>query len=66
MLHRSNLILGHISDDFTQIPSDSSADLPAGSYGLTVEGGENSAEVVISVNWLSFAIKRSAEGIHKA
>lgn len=37
------------SDDFTQtlqIP----ADLPAGSYRLTVEGGGNSAKVVITIN----------------
>lgn len=37
------------SDDFTQtlkLP----ADLPAGSYRLTVEGGGNSAKVVITIN----------------
>jgi len=37
------------SDDFTQtlkIP----ADLPPGSYRLTVEGGEKSAKVVITIN----------------
>jgi hypothetical protein len=37
------------SDDFSQmlqIP----ADLPAGSYRLTVEGGGNSAKVVITIN----------------
>ena len=37
------------SDDFTQtlqIP----ADLPPGSYRLTVEGGGNSAKVVITIN----------------
>lgn len=37
------------TDDFTQviqIPSD----LPAGSYRLTVEGGGNSAKVVITIN----------------
>jgi hypothetical protein len=37
------------SDDFTQtlkIP----ADLPPGTYRLTVEGGDNSAKVVITIN----------------
>ncbi len=37
------------SDDFTQVLQ-IPADLPAGSYRLTVEGGGNSAKVVITVN----------------
>jgi hypothetical protein len=37
------------SDDFTQILQ-IPADLPAGSYRLTVEGGGNSAKVVITIN----------------
>jgi hypothetical protein len=37
------------SDDFTQI-LEIPADLPAGSYRLTVEGGGKSAKVVISIN----------------
>lgn len=36
------------SDDFTQVLQ-LPADLPAGSYRLTVEGGENSAKVVITI-----------------
>jgi len=37
------------SDDFTQI-LELPADLPPGSYRLTVEGGEKSAKVVITIN----------------
>jgi hypothetical protein len=37
------------SDDFTQV-IEIPADLPAGSYRLTVEGGGNSAKVVITIN----------------
>ncbi len=37
------------SDDFTQVLQ-IPADLPAGSYRLMVEGGGNSAKVVISIN----------------
>ncbi len=37
------------SDDFTQV-LDLPADLPPGSYRLTVEGGEKSAKVVITIN----------------
>ncbi len=37
------------SDDFTQV-LEIPADLPAGSYRLTVEGGGKSAKVVISIN----------------
>ena len=37
------------SDDFTQVLQ-IPADLPAGSYRLTVEGGGNSAKVVITIN----------------
>ncbi len=37
------------SDDFTQILQ-IPADLPAGSYRLTVEGDGNSAKVVITIN----------------
>ncbi len=36
-------------DDFTQVLQ-IPADLPAGSYRLTVEGGGNSAKVVITIN----------------
>jgi hypothetical protein len=37
------------NDDFTQVLQ-IPADLPAGTYRLTVEGGGNSAKVVISIN----------------
>ena len=37
------------SDDFTQV-LEIPADLPAGNYRLTVEGGGKSAKVVISIN----------------
>lgn len=37
------------SDDFSQV-LEIPADLPAGSYRLTVEGGGNSAKVVITIN----------------
>jgi len=37
------------SDDFIQVLQ-IPAELPAGSYRLTVEGGENSAKVVITIN----------------
>jgi hypothetical protein len=37
------------SDDFTQV-LDLPADLPPGSYRLTVEGGDKSAKVVITIN----------------
>jgi hypothetical protein len=37
------------SDDFTQV-LDLPADLSPGSYRLTVEGGEKSAKVVITIN----------------
>jgi len=37
------------SDDFTQV-LELPADLPPGSYRLTVEGGEKSAKVVITIN----------------
>ena len=47
------------SDDFTQI-LEIPADLPAGSYRLTVEGGGKCAKVVISINYLPIAKKRCA------
>jgi hypothetical protein len=37
------------SDDFTQV-LELPADLPSGSYRLTVEGGGKSAKVVITIN----------------
>jgi hypothetical protein len=42
------------SNDFTQVLQ-IPAELPAGSYRLTVEGGENSAKVVIAISRVSKA-----------